>query len=72
MDACHKFPGADTVFVEVVAVGSLGVAVGIGVFFPASAVIDDIVDAPNLIFATDTKSYGIVFAIFGGREVHGA
>ena len=67
-----KFPSADAVFVPIVAVHGGDVAVGIGVALPSAAVVKDVVDASDGVFAADTEGYGVVFAIFGSRKIDGA
>ena len=70
--ACLEFPGADAVLVEIVGIHLDNVAVGVRVVIPAAAVVDDVIDAPYLIFTADTEPYGIVFTIFGGRKIKSA
>ena len=64
-----EFPCANTVFVPVVAVHGDNVAVRIGVVLPSAAIIDNIVDTSELIFATDSQPYSIVLALLCGGDI---
>ena len=68
-DAGLELPGADAVFIEVVAIDGLDVEGPVGITTPAAAIVHHIIDTADTILAAHTKRHRIVFAILGGREI---
>ena len=60
---CLQFDSTDEIFVCVIFVDFLGAKGCVAVSIPSSAEIEAIKNASNVILATDSEAYSIVFAI---------